>query len=126
MKKTIIGNQTDQQVIDVDNWGEQGDLRIVRCKRIPDKFQTQTDDVIVAHSETGHHHVVDLNEVDVFHHPENERKKYIRLKGESANVIHMRDHRTHKTQRVVGKPGDVFKLIRQVDFWKEQQRIRAD
>lgn len=88
----------------------QGDLNIFSCKNIPEGLVEQkkeNDQYILAHSETGHHHIVDANTVRVVN--ENDFISFMEVKKESK-VIHLRDFDTHKT--IVLPPGN-YRLTKQ-------------
>jgi len=77
--------------------GDQGDIRIFRVDAIPSTAVAQPtpgDRAIVAHSETGHHHVVDSPCVGYFTSPADPFTAYLSL-AEDADVKHLRGWDTH-------------------------------
>lgn len=98
-----------------NNQAAQGDLFLRRIEEVPPGFEvTQADaegGVIVAHSETGHHHVMLLDRpgVEVMLNPTDPGRVVVRVE-ESALLEHRRSFDTHAP--ILFKPG-VFELRRQ-------------
>ncbi len=91
----------------------QGDLNIFSCKDIPKNLIEQKKEggqYILAHSETGHHHVIDGNVARVVN--KNEFISYMEVK-EEAKIFHLRKFDTHKT--IVLPPGN-YRLTRQREY----------
>lgn len=101
----------------------QGDLNIFSCDSIP-KGITEKDPEngkhILAHSETGHHHVIDGNTARVFE--QDEFVSFMEVKEES-NIVHLRSFDTHKT--IVLPPGK-YRLTKQREYTPEGFRRAAD
>src|SRR3990167_8319303 len=78
----------------------QGDLLILRVPTIPDKALEQLatgDNVhIIAHSETGHHHVVSASTAKFFQVPTDMLTSYLEI-AEDTTVKHLRDYDTHES-----------------------------
>lgn len=99
----------------------QGDVMLIKIAALP-KGATPIVPIggvhVIAHSETGHHHVVEDLSCFHFQDPKSALVSYLQL-GDGclelggADLIHKRELDTHETRRLVGKPGDVFKVIRQ-------------
>lgn len=87
----------------------QGDIMLTRVTKLPGDAKPQKG-TIVAHSETGHHHVAER--AKVFTVPDGETL-YLQALGKSVDVVHKRSYDTHETIRLQTEPGDVFKIRRQ-------------
>ncbi len=74
--------------------GAQGDLLLIKVASLP-KGAEQTEDLIVAHSETGHHHVA-VGDVERFMMPGGDGMiSYLVARG-PAQIEHKRDWDTHE------------------------------
>lgn len=103
----------------------QGDLNIFACDEIPAGLAESVavdGHHVLAHSETGHHHVVEGNTVRVFMDPENEFESYLDV-DEPSNIVHLRDFDTHETIRLL--PGK-YRITRQREYTPEGFRLAAD
>lgn len=101
----------------------QGDLNIFSCDAIPENLtekKAENGNHILAHSETGHHHVIDGNAVRVFE--QDEFISYLDVKKES-NVVHLRSFDTHKT---IALPAGKYRISRQREYTPEGFRRAAD
>lgn len=100
------------------NMAAQGDFVIIRIKDIPDNvvpMKIENGTYVVAHSETGHNHVMvaerteayikpDVAEVDLY-------EMFLNVK-DPTEIVHLRQHDTHET--IVVPPGNyVIKRQRQ-------------
>jgi len=111
------------------NCAAQGDLLITRIERIPKNAILQNPENglhVVAHSETGHHHVVDAPSVDYFH-AANEgdfagQVAFLRVKRPVA-LRHLRGFDTHQPLTIA--PGD-YRINRQREYTPEGYRRAAD
>ena len=99
-------------------YSAQGDLNIFAIdaiegmsipKDIPESAPEKDGNHIVAHSETGHHHIIDGNTARVYN--QDEFRSYLRVDKES-NVVHLRGFDTHET--ITLPPGD-YLLTRQME-----------
>lgn len=94
----------------------QGDVCFRRVKSIPEGFEKQerkAPRLIVAHSETGHHHAIDEMGVVVYE-GKDPLVCYLQLVSvESCDVVHHRPFDTHETVRLGGGEGSVFQVIKQ-------------
>lgn len=81
----------------------QGDIMFVPVDVIPDgvtKVAPESDGRhILAHSETGHHHVMEAARVDRYEVPDDLMVFFIDVKA-AADLVHLRDHDTHETIRM--------------------------
>lgn len=81
----------------VNKCGAQGDVLLIRVKTISKTAVEQKEkEVIVAHSETGHHHKVVGAGVTFFKEPDDPFTAYLRL-ADDAEIIHCRSYDTHET-----------------------------
>lgn len=99
----------------------QGDIMVVRVERFPEgaKPLTGPENNVVAHSETGHHHIAEGAEV--FSVPDG-MELYMRAIGKTVTLRHLRDNDTHEPIQFDAEIGDIFKIRRQreqaPDGWK--------
>lgn len=101
----------------------QGDLLIIRVDSIPDEaVQVEKDHdngVIVAHSETGHHHVLERGMV---YKMPSTGQLWAEVKDRAAELRHYRSYSTHETIEL--PPGNYI-LVRQrewtPDGWRRVQ-----
>lgn len=110
----------------------QGDVLFERVDSLPaDAVPVpRAGDIVVAHSETGHHHCVADKAVTEFRIPGNSFECYLRfdgpLEGGGADVVHRRSWSTHGTHRLLGEPGAVWKVYRQGEWSPWGDRMVAD
>lgn len=103
----------------------QGDLCIRRIDAVPAaaKPAAGTDGVhILAHSETGHHHVIDANRARLLIDETNAFIAWLDIASE-AEIRHLRDFDTHETLTVT--PGR-YEVRRQREYVPEGFRRAAD
>lgn len=100
----------------------QGDIMLTRATEIPTAAKAAKDNV-VAHSETGHHHVAER--AKVFAMPDGQTL-YMRAIGKSITVKHLRPHDTHETLKLLGEPGSIWKIQRQREYVPDGWRQVAD
>ncbi|MCG7985029.1 MAG: hypothetical protein JAY90_20045 [Candidatus Thiodiazotropha lotti] len=101
----------------------QGDLNIFSCDEIPkslEEAKTENGNYVLAHSETGHHHVVDGNTVRVFN--EDDFVSYLDVQ-EETNIVHLRNFDTH---RPISLPPGKYRISRQREYTPEGFRRAAD
>lgn len=107
------------------NCAAQGDLLIIRVDSIPENvtpLNAEKDVYVVAHSETGHHHVLDSEDVDCF--KLDDMKSYIEVKNIiGAQLKHLRDFATHETILI---PPGIYELRRQREYMPEGWRRVED
>lgn len=85
----------------------QGDCFLIPVDELPDGLRHRNSKV-VAHSETGHHHVARGN-VQVYEHPQDPMVCYLRCEG-VVELEHQRPWDTHETLQL--PPGD-YRVLRQ-------------
>lgn len=93
----------------------QGDVLFVRLPnraKIPASYVKRDTGprIVVAHSETGHHHAIDDTGVVKYSDPADPWTCYLEISGEYADVIHHRAWDTHATFRLLK---GVWKVRRQ-------------
>lgn len=110
--------------------GAQGEIRIFRIDTIPEDvkpLQQENGQFIIGHSETGHHHVLEAERVEVFEAekaPEGMRILYALLK-EPGQLKHLRGHDTHLPHNL--EAGSyMFRADREFDPYAELARRVAD
>lgn len=106
--------------------GAQGDVLFRRIKRMPKGLveQERKGALVVAHSETGHHHQIE--DVAVRHFEKLERDPmicFLSVAGEGAVVSHMRPFDTHEAIHLA--PGN-WEVRRQEEYTPEGWRRVED
>lgn len=105
----------------VETQAAQGDVIFIRVAEIPaEAAREQTD--VVAHSETGHHHVVRGPEGAYSFFRLDTMTAYLECEA-PVEIVHLRQHDTHETLRLV--PG-VYKVRRQREATPEGWAVVAD
>lgn len=98
----------------------QGDVYFRRIDAMPKglvKVAPEGGNVIVTHSETGHHHVMDSDTVEMYQHPKNPLINFLVVK-KPTDLVHLRTHDTHETvQFDVG----TYQVHRQREFTLEDE-----
>lgn len=102
----------------------QGDIMLIRVDKLPEDATVipQKNEIIVAHSETGHHHVVKERDV-VYHSTENPLVAYLEVNGVHADLIHERPFDTHAPLRL---PRGIWEVRRQREHTPEGWRMIED
>lgn len=104
----------------------QGDLMIRRIDTLPENLkaaQAEKDGThILAHSETGHHHVIESRAADKLIDETNAFISYLRVM-EPAEVVHLRDHDTHGSLAL--EPG-LYEIRNQREYVPEGWRRAQD
>lgn len=103
----------------------QGDVLIRRVEHIPSGIAPVAptgDHVIVTHSETGHHHVMERDAVEMFQSADNPLVAWLRVHRPTA-LIHQRPHDTHEA--IHFQPG-CYEVRRQREHAPEGWRRVAD
>lgn len=113
----------------VETMGAQGDVLFRRIDKLPAGVVEQKAEgaIVVAHSETGHHHTVSPLEAKLFDRAERDPMIcYLQLAGDCADVVHHRPHDTHETLRLAGGAGAIFEVRRQEEYTPEGWRRVED
>lgn len=103
----------------------QGDVAFVRVSEIPAgaKLLGKVGGrIIVAHSETGHHHVAVAEKIRLFG-VDDPMVCYLSNESEYADIVHERSFDTHETVRLLG---GCWKIIRQRESAPEGWRMVQD
>lgn len=106
-------------MIEIKKFAFQGDCAFVRLDALPKDAveQKSSGRIIVAHSETGHHHAVEPGEARLFEKATRDPFVcYLQLEGDSADVVHHRAWDTHETLRLLGGHGSVWEVRRQREY----------
>lgn len=109
------------------NPGAQGDILIIPVSRIPTNAQAAKPEgkyFIIAHSETGHHHVIDRAKAEVYEAADDKFIAYIRALGDGAEIVHQRPFDTHEA--VALEPNQNYQVRRQREYIAEGFRAAQD
>lgn len=105
----------------------QGDLLLRKIDMLPaDAIQEnpENDGYVLAHSETGHNHIVKAQEgVQFYRHSNDNFKAYLVVNNDKAVVEHMRSFDTHES--IECKKG-IYEIRRQREYTAEGFRRAAD
>jgi hypothetical protein len=117
-------------MIEVKKLAAQGDVLFRRVKVVPVGFvkEDRSGPVVVAHSETGHHHEIEDLGCFRFTSPTDPMTAYLQL-GDcdgGVSVVHKRAFDTHETLKLLGQPGDVWQVRRQREWAPEGWRRVED
>lgn len=105
----------------------QGDILIIPIAAIPAGAKPAQADggiYVVAHSETGHHHVIEKSRAEVFEAADDAFIAYVRTLGSGAEIIHKRDFHTHETIGLA--PNQSYEIRRQREWIPEGFRRAQD
>lgn len=103
----------------------QGDVYIRKIEALPEKavrVPAEAGRVIVTHSETGHHHVMDGETVEMYRLPDSIMDCLLVVK-EATPLRHLRPHDTHED--ILFAPG-VYHVRRQREYTPEGWRRVED
>lgn len=99
----------------------QGDIYVRRVRGVPKKATRRMAPVdgrvIVAHSETGHHHSLIASAVEGWEDPADPMVCYLRVTSPSALLEHQRPWDTHETLAL--QQGRVYEIRRQEELTPE-------
>lgn len=107
----------------------QGEVLIRKVASLPAGVsQVRRDgDAVIAHSETGHHHVVRDPQVAMFEVPNDPLICYLMNEtGAAFEVTHLRSFDTHAPLLLDGGPGSVWEVRRQREHTPEGWRRVED
>lgn len=105
------------------NTAAQGDVYFQRVDALPEgvvEVPAEEGQVIVAHSETGHHHVMDAETTKMYRLPEEIYEAFL-VVDQPTELQHLRDHHTHETLEV---PPGVFRITNQREQDLQAQRVQ--
>jgi hypothetical protein len=103
----------------------QGDTLYLRVDELPAgvvPVVPEAGRVVVAHSETGHHHVMEAEHVTMYRLPEEIYECFLHVK-EPTELRHLRPHETHES--ILFSPG-VYRVRRQREYVPEGWRRVED
>jgi hypothetical protein len=102
----------------------QGDITITAIRTAPDGEDVKPENgfLVVAHSETSHHHGVDSTVARLIR-GEDPWTCYLRVEGEYADLEHRRDVNPHETIRL---PKGCYRIRRQREWTPEGWRAIQD
>ena len=103
----------------------QGDICIRRVDNMPKGLKVaeiENGNYIVAHSETGHHHVIDSRTAQMLVDETNAFIAYLSVR-EPVDLVHLRDHDTHEALHF--EPG-IYEVRRQREYTPEGFRRVED
>lgn len=109
-----------------ENQCAQGDILIRRISSIPTdaiKQQSRDNQYIVAHSETGHHHVVKADNTVLFAAANDPMVMFLVVNNEPVLLTHLRSFDTH---RPISIPGGTYEIRKQREWTPEGWRKAAD
>lgn len=104
----------------------QGDVLLFRVEQIPVDavaVAAENNQLIVTHSETGHHHAVQAQRgIELFQHPSNPLIGWLRVTKEAqyADVVHHRPWDTHETQRLLYQDNPQGEVIFEIRRQRER------
>lgn len=105
----------------------QGDILIIPIGTIPATAKPAKDErghYIVAHSETGHHHVIERARAEVYEAADDAFVAYVHSLGDGAEIVHKRDFHTHET--IALEPNRNYEIRRQREYVPQGFRKAAD
>lgn len=106
--------------------GAQGDVMFRRLDALPDDATPATAEqgqFVVAHSETGHNHIVMERPGVTYFSAMDELRSYLVVEGDPAPVEHQRSFDTHET---FGLAPGIWEVRRQREYTPEGFRRAAD
>lgn len=105
----------------------QGDILIIAVDGVPENVKPgnlEGGRYIIAHSETGHHHVIDRAKAEVFESADDAFVAYIRTLGDGAEITHQRSFDTHESISL--EPNKTYQVRRQREYVPEGFRKATD
>lgn len=92
-----FGDAKDSEVATFKNQAAQGDLWFVRINKLPDHAKPAEKEpeghYMLAHSESGHHHVIGSNAVKYYHDPEDDLQAFLVVdQPKPGDVMPMAEH----------------------------------
>lgn len=107
------------------NQAAQGDMLLIKRDKLPDGLELATSEGhyhVVAHSETGHNHVIDRNKAQLLIDKTNAFIAYLNVL-EPTEIEHLRSHDTHESIKV---DKGVYEIRRQREYTPEGYRRAQD
>lgn len=115
----------------LETLGAQGEIRMFRVDEIPATAKPvakENGKFIIGHSETGHHHVLEAERVQVFMDeaaPEGMRVLYAILES-PGSLDHLRGHDTHAPHSFAAGDKIMFRTDREYDPYEQLARAVQD
>ena len=111
-----------------NNRAAQGDVEFCRINELPSgliPIDKENGAFIVAHSETGHNHVIERPDarVNYYQDPNDQYCAYLEVIADDVAIEHKRSYDTHET---ILFPVGFFRVRRQVEYTPEGMRAAAD
>ena len=103
----------------------QGDVMFIKIDKLPDNLETAKEDkgkFVVAHSETGHNHVIDSRNAQMLIDKTNDFVAYVKI-SKPTKVEHQRSFDTHESLLLT--PGN-YQVRRQREYVPEGFRKAQD
>jgi hypothetical protein len=113
-------------MIEIHRLAAQGDVLFRRIPKLPEGAVERPIDgpIVVAHSETGHHHAIEDAGVRLFELPVPDAMiSFLSVDGPFADVVHHRPHDTHETLRL---SSGTWEVRRQREWSPEEPRRIED
>jgi len=108
----------------VKTFAAQGDVLFRIAKEIPQEAKKDEKwDKVLAHSETGHNHMLEGSDAWVHKIEANPLVCFLQIDGEYADVVHKRSFDTHETLRL---PKGTWEVRRQREWTPEGWRVAVD
>lgn len=105
----------------------QGDVMIHRVDDLPEglgETKPENGHYIVAHSETGHHHVIEARpDVKMYRRANDDYEAFLRIVAGQSTLEHKRDFDTHAP---LALPPGTYRIKRQREYTPEGFRRAAD
>lgn len=92
----------------------QGDVMFVRVGELPEGLEEaplEDGELVVAHSETGHHHVM-VGNAKMYGIPGIINQQFLKI-NEPSRLVHRREYHTH--EELLFRPG-VYQVLKQREF----------
>lgn len=105
----------------------QGDILIIPVASIPANVKPASAEdgvYVVAHSETGHNHVIEKQRAEVYEAADDAFIAYVRTLGDGAEIVHKRDFHTHES--IALSPNQTYEIRRQREYVPEGFRRAQD
>ena len=123
---TFKSSKTEKQSFVGHDQGIQGDVAITRVDALPEGLVlANTDDkgyLVVAHSETGHCHLVQEKTATLYEDPSNPMMAFLVV----DDVADLEHHRSFDEHTTVGFDKGIYRINRQQEFTPEGLRRVAD
>lgn len=119
-----------EEIITFRESAAQGDLLIRLVDHIPqgyEKVETKDMNHVVAHSETGHHHVIPVSSAEMFAKHGDGMIKFMKtLKDDGMPIRHLRDFDTHTTLKAEAPAGSIYEIRNQKEHTPQGWRRVED